>query len=733
MKNSSTKFQKRIADFLLLIALGGIFLCFFFLANVMAQQLRNEEKTASGLLSTKKEGEPLSPNAVEVNGNSVEYDVKTNSIFATGNVVIKKGKVTLTCDRVVFHRETHLAEAEGNVVLRSPNGKISGRRLKFDFNTMTGDFEGAKIYANPYYGKAPVISKVGKDHIEMKDGVYITTSDFDKPEYRLVSRKVDIYPGKKAVARNVLLYVGKIPVMYIPKYTQILTDKKPRVIFTPGYDKDWGAFLLSQWRYYFSENFKGVIHADYRTSKDIAWGVDLNYRIPKGGSGIVRTYYMNERNITSDWPWQKKPSPTIERERFKVEWRHKWQIDDKTEAIMQYYKLSDAGFLKDYFENEYDEDSNPDSYFLFTRNLAAGTFSFLTDFRVNRFVSKVERLPEIQYTLSNQRLGATRFYLKSVSTYSNLTSKTASPSEVRQKTMRLDLDNEISYPFKIGFIEARPFVGGENTYYSRTKPGVKNSLVRGQFKTGIDLSTKFYKVFDVETNLWGLDIHQLRHIITPSISYVFKSNPTVSNAQIDQIDSTDDRTEVHTITFGLDNKLQTKREGKSVDLLRFTLSSDFALKEDEGSGGFRTVSSDIEFKPTDWLTVYSDAEFDSQAEHLTSANMDIYITQKDKWSFSLSKRYTWDMDDEITAGLDYTINPKWLLRAYERFDIDTGLQKEFEVSFVRDLHSWQMELSFNETRGEGSEIWLVFTLKAFPDIALDFGTSFHKRKAGTAQ
>ncbi len=42
-----------------------------------------------------------------------------------------------------------------------------------------------------------------------------------------------------------------------------------------------------------------------------------------------------------------------------------------------------------------------------------------------------------------------------------------------------------------------------------------------------------------------------------------------------------------------------------------------------------------------------------------------------------------------------------------------------------------MDINFNETRTKGSEIWIVFTLKAFPDFMVDMGTSFNKRKAGS--
>ena len=207
---------------------------------------------------------------------------------------------------------------------------------------------------------------------------------------------------------------------------------------------------------------------------------------------------MNERNITSDRFWQERPTPTIEKERFKVEWRHKWDIDQKTNAIMQYYKLSDASVTKDYFEKEYEEDTSAKTFFLLTRTIPSGVLSFRTDARVNRFESAVERLPELRYDMSNKPLWGSGFYLRNSTAYSNLTRKDASPSEVRDNTMRADMDSDLSYPMKVGFIEFAPYVGGRNTYYSKTNDPLKYNSIRGIFKTGATLSTRFYKLFDTE-------------------------------------------------------------------------------------------------------------------------------------------------------------------------------------------------------------------------------------------
>jgi len=675
-------------------------------------------------------GDLFSKDIVELHGDKIEYSMEGNKVLAEGRVeAVYKGAV-LRCDRIEFFRDRMLATAYGDVHLIVKDGQISADKITYNFETGEGDFLNSRIVFPPFYGAADKVYKFSDGRVVLYDG-YITTSDFDDPEYRLTSSRIDLFPGEKVVSKDVRMLLGKVPIMFLPRYTQSLKDRKAKILVTPGYDKDWGLFLLSQWRYYLNDDFKGTMHLDAREKKDIAWGIDLDYTTKNMGSGIIRTYYMNERSITAKRFYRKRPSPTIERERFRAEWRHKWEIDDKTDAILQYYKLSDDTFLKDYFESEYDKDNSPDTYFFITRNLSAGTLSFRTEARVNRFEAKVERLPEIQYNIINHEIANTGVYVTNTTTYSNLVKKEASPSEVRQKTMRLDVNTEISYPMKVSFIEVKPYVGGRHTYYSRAKNTKADNSIRGMFSTGVSMSTKFYRIFDVDVDTFGVNIHRLRHIVTPTISYSYKSNPTIPSSYLDSYDSIDSQEREHKIVFGLENKFQTKRNDKTVDFARVNLSTDFYLKEHPGKGGFNQITADIDILPSDWLKFYFDAKYDTHQDALSEANFDIYINGGGNWSFNMSKRWKKEVDDQITTQLNYTINPKWKISLYERIDVESGSQKEFDVTVTRDLHAWQMEINFNETRNSGDEILLIFRLKAFPDVGIEAGTSFNKRKAGS--
>jgi len=158
------------------------------------------------------------------------------------------------------------------------------------------------------------------------------------------------------------------------------------------------------------------------------------------------------------------------------------RLDEKSEGLLLLTtdgKLSDDIILKEYIEKQFDEDPSPSTFLLLTRALPLGTLSFQLEARVNRFTSAVERLPEIRYDISNHELGDTGLFFKSANSYVKLTKKSASPSETRDNTTRIDTDNELSYPMKVGIIEFKPFVGTEQTYYSKAPEKSRYDSIRG--------------------------------------------------------------------------------------------------------------------------------------------------------------------------------------------------------------------------------------------------------------
>jgi len=668
--------------------------------------------------------EEVSP--VEVNGDNVTFDIREHKVIASGNVSVIKGDTRLACDRVEYYRKTQIAHAHGRVVLERGNGyRLEGEELVFNFQTLKGDFERPLLTAPPLYGAGQSVERQNDEFFRIHNG-FISTCDFDVPQWRVNAKTIDVYPGDVAVARNMVLRIGTIPVFYWPKYTEDLKNRSSIVRITPGYQSDWGAFLLTRWRFDRNENFKTFVHVDYRERRDLAWGIDNAYQSDVIGSGALRTYYMNERMISADRIWDERTSPTIEQERYKVEWRHRWEPDDSTMVMAQFYKLSDSEILKDYFESEYERDPIPDSYFVMTQGLRYGTIGARADYRVNRFTSTVDRLPELSYTLPSLEIFDTNVYWKNSTTLSSLWKKNASPTDTYAKTKRVHINNELSYPAKVSFVEVRPFVGTRHTYYSRTKEPMLQDVVRGIFRTGVDLSTKFYRIYETQTDAWGLEINRLRHVITPSVAYEYQDDPTVQASELDYYDAIDAYGRVHKAVFSIENKLQTKRNGQNVDLVRLILSADYALKQDADlPSGYNNLGVDLELQPYEWLGFYFDATHNPQDDDLVEANFDLYINNPgDRWYVRLGERYHHLVDNQFEAEIGWAINPKWSVQFNQIFDGDTGKNERQDFIIRRDLHSWLMDISFSNRKDDGQEILFMFSLKGFDDVKFEGGHSF---------
>ncbi|MFH1201280.1 MAG: LPS assembly protein LptD [Candidatus Omnitrophota bacterium] len=690
---------------------------------------------------------------VIVDGDKVEFFSEEKKVTAEGNVIVSQKKAKLVCDKVTVYTETQDAIAEGHVRFYYEKGVLFAEKFIYNFQSKKGKLIDADIESPPYYGKGQFAEKVSEYELKIKHG-YFTTCDEKNPHYKLRSKKLNIFPGDKVVAKEVLFQVGKFPLMYLPSYTHPIDDRRPRVTVLPGRTKDWGYFLLSAWRYYFTENAMGRFHVDYREKKDVAWGFDHKYKIENMGEGLFKTYYMNERSISAKHVYEiyDEERNTVEKERFRIQLRHKWEINPQETAILEYNKIKDATFLKDYFLREYEEDGQPSSYFLYTRSLPEYTFSFYTKKRTNRIFAEVERLPEMKIETPDLNitrlflednsptsdkglqfeLQKTNAYFKNSTSFSNLVSKGVVPdSEVSDQAKRFDTYNQLSLQRKFVFIETRPHAGFRETFYSKDRYNDEN-LFRGIFDSGIDLSTKFYRIFDVTSDFMDIEINKLRHIITPTASYSYVHPPTIPSSKLNYFDSLDSIGQTNKMSLALSNKFQTKRENNTIDFVNFTVSSDYSFKPkgDRGSS-FSDFLFDLETIPYEWLRIEADATYDHFEDYFKTVNSDLTANITDKTSASFGYRYQRKSTRDYITNFNYRINPKWWFSVYERFEqLGRGLTEQ-EYTIERDLHCWTMAFTYSVKRGRGEEIWLVFSIKAFPEMGFEFNKSYRAPKRGT--
>jgi hypothetical protein len=693
--------------------------------------------------------EEKKPEGIIINGDTVEYSTDAKEVTASGNVEVTYKGSRLTCNKLTVNTQTKDGVAEGNVRLEDKKGVIEGSRIIYNFENKTGTIIDSDFRSNPYFGKAEKVNKVSDAEFIALQG-FMSTCNYNQPHYRIKSNKIDFFPGDKVKVKNNTFYVGQVPLAYLPQYSHSLKDPFMHVQLMPGKKKDWGIYMLSAWRYTLNKYMSGRIYLDYREKLGPAEGFGLNYTTPGFGKGDYKYYYMQERSLNFD------EGVPAEFQRYFIRWRHRWNIDKNTDLTSEYYKIVDSkraihgseyNILKDFFPREYEKDSQPLSYVSFHHNFNYSSLDMVMQKRVNRWYTQLEKLPEIKYNLSSLRIAQTPVYFENVSQAANYNYKYYVPSSSENDIdmSRFDTVNRLSLPMRIAFFQVTPFVKNEETFYS---DDINDSSItpRSIFYAGTDLGTKFYRIFNVNSKILGMEINGLRHIITPTINYTYNHEPTIEARELKQIDSIDALTRNNCATLTLSNKLQTKRKGQSVDFADFRISTPYNFKPKTGAKRGSSLSDllfELEALPYSWLRIDADATYkhsgarsDTGYNHFSNANYDINFDFAKERSFSVGQRYQRKGGNEITCSLNWRLNPKWRFSLYQRRNkghdptLKRGLREE-EYTIARDLHCWTVELTYNVKRGSGESIFLVFRLKAFPEMEFGFDQTYHEPKAGS--
>ncbi len=668
------------------------------------------------------EKSPAQGGAIQVHGDAVEYFNETQKVVGTGNVSIDYEGALLTADKITVNLAAKVALAEGHVVLTQKGSIFKGDRGEYNFDKKIGNVSNMNAAIEPsYYGKAQTIERVSEHHYRAKNSS-LTTCCGDSPFYRIQAQQVDIYPGEKVEARNALLFIKDVPVLYIPYFVTYLLDfERFPIQIIPGKNSEWGAFVLTKYRYHLadSQNFKsrGNLLLDYRAKRGLGGGGENFYRGDTVGRGALRTYIIDDQDAPSG----------IDSQRYRVQWRHQMKWTKDTTFTTEINKLSDATIIKDFFfREEYERDVFPDNYVSVITAKPEYTLSLLARARVDDFFNVVERTPEIRFDTHNRQFVETPFYLRQEAQFSVL-KKTFAGDADSLDANRLETNHTLLYAGHVGDLSVTPRIGTHQTYYSRDNAGERNH-VRATVDPGLDASIKFFKIYDIYIKAFGLDYNQIRHIFTPTASYNYRPNPTVARTTLQQFDSLDALDKQNFVRYAFENKLQTKNHS---DIKGELYSREIAriipfVDHDLHTGRLDNVGMDIELRPYAWLGIEGDGTYNTRTRDFETVNADVYFT-RGALRVALGQRYVQHESSQATTQVDYRINSEWSFKVYERYEFQESKSKEFEVTVSKAFNCVITDLTYNHR--DGDAFFFVVRLKAFPTASFGLSQTYNRPKA----
>ncbi len=196
--------------------------------------------------------------------SSTEYtknqDTGEDEIVLTGSVSISvtssSSKVVISADLVTYNRVTQMLFAQGNVTLLQSDSSgggesITAASLLFNTATLEGVFDNGRVVQvqsdaiNLPSGSTLIVNSqmFGRDSsstIAFKNGE-LTFCDDENPHWKIKASKIWLLPGGEFAFFNAVLYVGQMPILYLPAFYY----PKDELVFNPsfGTDERRGKFL----------------------------------------------------------------------------------------------------------------------------------------------------------------------------------------------------------------------------------------------------------------------------------------------------------------------------------------------------------------------------------------------------------------------------------------------------------------------------------------------------------
>jgi LPS-assembly protein len=695
---------------------------------------------------------------------TMEYDPATGTVYWTNGVLAQYGDTVLTADAASANQQSGEVVADGHVRIEQGDQIWVGDHIRYNFKTRQMQSEQFRTGKPPVFAAGEHLHGDASNQTYTAEHVFVTTDDVSKPVMRVRASRMKIVPGKYIEMWNAVVLADGVPVFYFPYYKRNLGEHANNWDFLPGYRSSYGAYLLTTYRWFLGDDADGKFHLDYRERRGVGLGPDMNLHLGRWGEADFKYYYLYDNDAnrgTNGLP--DFGSVPVNRQRLYFAYQATPATNLNVKALVNYQ--SDPFVLHDYFESDYTQNPQPNTLVEVNKYSKNWSLDALTTPRVNSFFDQVERLPDVRLTGFRQEIFNTPVYYDSESSagyYRQFLTFTngvypGTNGIYASSAARADTYHQLTWPMRFfKWLNFTPRVGGRFTYYSEqnASSGTNGETYRTVFNTGAAMSFKASQLWADATNSL-FQVNGLRHIIEPSVNYVYVPNPSTPASQLPQFDSElpsllllpiqfpdynniDSVDSQNVIRFGLRNTLQTKRDGQLDNLLDWNVMLDWRLKPDGrtnalnlGSPGpqktFDDLYSELTFKPRSWITLESQLRYDINDGRLDLAFHQLTFTPSEKWSWGIGHWYLHENfpsagtggENFITSTLFYRVNDNWGLRATHDFNAQNGQLQQQYYTLYRDLRSWTGALTFrvidNDTGPEDYTIAFSISLKASPN------------------
>jgi LPS-assembly protein len=462
----------------------------------------------------------------------------------TGDVEIEPSPgLTFSADQVELFVDSNTLVASGNVVFTNPEGRIAAEQVEFDLGTSKGTFRqasgimslGATVDRAQFGNQDPDVYFYGETIEKLNTRQYritrggFTTCVQPTPRWEVTSGSVTINLDEYAIARNMVLRVKGVPLMFLPViYYPIQDDERATGILMPTYGASTlrGQSLSNAFFWAIGRSQDATFFHDWFTRTGQGMGSEYRYRSAASSYGSLRAYrlWQHQSQFTQDGTVTTMPAATS----FQVQGSMVQSLSANVRARARVDYFSSIAAQQLYQQNLYYATS---ASRVIDGGVSAGLgwLSASAQYFRNEIFSDASRstvlgsTPRVTATVAPQRLFGP-VYGSLNSDYAYLPYRNISNGVITLDNSlgRVNVAPAVRAPLsRLTYLSLTQTATSQTTYYTRSlvAPNVlgSDSLVRQMLSLRTDvIGPVFTKIWDTPTST---SRERMKHVIEPVFAF----------------------------------------------------------------------------------------------------------------------------------------------------------------------------------------------------------------------
>lgn len=246
--------------------------------------------------------DPPAGGRVDYEAQEADFDADKQLLHLQGAVRLKESTWTVKAEDLYLDTGRRIARTEGPMLVEDGWSALYGESGEFDFQKHSGRlFRSSAGHAD--WRISARQARMDEDRKLDYRGADFTSCNALKPHYHFHASQITVKPKKSLVAKNVVFYLGDVPVFYTPILYKSLKPKHfLRWKSSPGYDSRNGPFVRNTLTTEHGRLLYSKLYADYYASQGFGYGGELHRREGEDSRGALYGYRIAETS-TKDVRW----------------------------------------------------------------------------------------------------------------------------------------------------------------------------------------------------------------------------------------------------------------------------------------------------------------------------------------------------------------------------------------------------------------------------------------------